>query len=130
MESHFGNLLCLKPLAATMQITLKKCTRYATLLLRIWLINISHLLQCFLSCFRWCVSSCECYMHWVPWTFINSSDLVFFHQYYANGDAWHLPEGAHETMLSLKKSGGLQVYSLLYKRLSIQQWCCFIYLLY
>lgn len=78
MESHFGNLLCLKPLAATMQITLKKCTRYAALLLRIWLINISYLLQWFLSCFWWCVSSCECNMQWVPWTFINSSDLVFF----------------------------------------------------
>lgn len=25
--------------------------------------------------------------------------------YYGNGDAWHLPQGAHETMLSLKDSG-------------------------
>ncbi|KAH6822408.1 Haloacid dehalogenase-like hydrolase superfamily protein [Perilla frutescens var. hirtella] len=27
------------------------------------------------------------------------------YEYYSNGDAWHLPQGAHETMLSLKDSG-------------------------
>ncbi|XP_047964249.1 haloacid dehalogenase-like hydrolase domain-containing protein 3 [Salvia hispanica] len=27
------------------------------------------------------------------------------YEYYANGDAWHLPQGAHETMVSLKDSG-------------------------
>ncbi|KAL6505601.1 hypothetical protein OROHE_022980 [Orobanche hederae] len=27
------------------------------------------------------------------------------YEYYANGDAWHLPEGAYETMLCLKDSG-------------------------
>lgn len=28
-------------------------------------------------------------------------------QYYANGNAWHLPDGAHETLLCLKNAGGI-----------------------
>ncbi|MFS7898474.1 putative HAD superfamily protein [Helianthus anomalus] len=28
------------------------------------------------------------------------------YEYYANGDAWHLPPGAYKTLLTLKESGG------------------------
>lgn len=36
-------------------------------------------------------------------------------QYYAGGDAWHLPDGAYETIIHLKDAGGhiYQVFSLI-----------------
>ncbi|XP_075523966.1 uncharacterized protein LOC142556386 isoform X2 [Primulina tabacum] len=33
------------------------------------------------------------------------------YEYYANGDAWHLPDGAYETILCLKDSGDLMLSS-------------------
>lgn len=37
-------------------------------------------------------------------------------QYYANGDAWRLPDGAYETLFLLKDNGGYthQVFSFLH----------------
>lgn len=40
----------------------------------------------------------------------------FFCQYYAKGDAWHLPEEAYETLIFLKDAGGHVVQVL---------WCFF-----
>ncbi|KAL7110201.1 hypothetical protein ACP275_05G010200 [Erythranthe tilingii] len=37
--------------------------------------------------------------------FDNSNYFDEVYEHYANGDAWHLPEGAYETMLCLKNSG-------------------------
>ncbi|CAK9183748.1 unnamed protein product [Ilex paraguariensis] len=34
------------------------------------------------------------------------------YEHYANGDAWRLPAGAHDTMSILKDAGGYQVFSL------------------
>ncbi|KAL0408684.1 UNVERIFIED_CONTAM: Glyceraldehyde 3-phosphate phosphatase [Sesamum radiatum] len=35
----------------------------------------------------------------------NTNYFEEVYEYYANGDAWHLPEGAYETILCLKDSG-------------------------
>lgn len=32
--------------------------------------------------------------------------IFLYHQYFANGDAWHLPDGAYETISLLKEAGG------------------------
>lgn len=45
-----------------------------------------------------------------------SKDQWFFCQYYAKGDAWHLPEEAYETLIFLKDAGGHVVQVL---------WCFF-----
>jgi len=46
-------------------------------------------------------------------TFVSELLVLFcFCQYYARGDAWHLPDGAHEAITLLKDAGGNNYFLL------------------